>query len=70
MLNAKKARELADTNKNACAIAEIEKQIKKAIEKGRDYIITMTCVTETVEETLKNAGYKVAQQMSGTKISW
>ena len=34
MLNAKKARELADANKTACAIAEIEKQIKKAIEKG------------------------------------
>lgn len=70
MLNAKKAREQADANKIACALADIEKNIKKAVEKGRDHIITLAVVSDPVVQTLIDNGYKVEQQMSGTKISW
>ena len=70
MLNAKKAREQADVNKIACALADIEKNIKKAVEKGRDHIITLAVVADPVAQTLIDNGYKVEQQMSGTKISW
>ncbi len=70
MINAKKARELAEVNKVSNAIANIEKSIKKAVERGRDSIITMEVITEAMLQTLTDAGYKVEQQISGTKISW
>ena len=70
MLDAKKAREQADANKIACALANIEKQIKKAVADGRDEIMTLTNATGAVEKELTDKGFKVEQQMSGTKISW
>lgn len=70
MINAKKARELAEANKISNAMANIEKSIRKAVEGGRDYIISMEVITESISQTLSDAGYKVEQQISGTKISW
>lgn len=70
MLDAKSARAQADENKITVALANIEKQIKKAVAGGRDYIITMTAIAGQVEQELTAKGFKVEQQISGTKVSW
>lgn len=70
MLNAKKARELAEQNKISNTLLNLEKAIKKAVEKGADHILTMSTITAEIENKLIESGYKVEQQISGTKISW
>lgn len=70
MINAKKARELAEKNRVSNIMAKIEKQIRKAVEAGRDYIISMEAITPEMSQELSDAGYKVEQQISGVKISW
>ena len=70
MLDAKKARELAEKNRISNIKAKIEKQIRKAVEAGRDYIVSMEAINDEITQKLSEAGYKVEQQISGTKISW
>ncbi|MBO5870372.1 MAG: hypothetical protein J6Q89_06440 [Clostridia bacterium] len=70
MLDAKSARAQADENKIKVALANIEKNIKKAVAGGRDYIITLTAVSAQVEQELTDKGFKVEHQIGGTKISW
>lgn len=70
MLSAKQARENTDKNKVANFKSEIEKTIKRTIDKGRDEMRIMGTVPAEIITELREKGYKVEELKGITKISW
>lgn len=71
MIKATEARRKSAENKINNAIADADKLIKKAIEKGKTDI-NLICggVQDEVKEAYEAAGYKVDEIQGGVKISW
>jgi len=71
MLNAKQAREKAESNRLSLTRQGVEKAISKAVEKGKNCVqFSDNVVNSALESELIENGYKVTRQAVGVKISW
>lgn len=70
MISAKTARAKSEQNGIKLKLEYVEKQIKKAVDNGRNEIFVMGELHKDVTDELDKAGYTYDKQVNGYKIWW
>ena len=70
MISANEAKKQSEENRVKTTLEDIEKSIKKSIDKGNTQITKIGNLDKEIENILVEAGYKVEEQATGYKISW
>lgn len=70
MISATQARKKSDENDLRIMREEVEKLIKRAIEKGNYAVFKSGKIPDVLKEEIREAGYNLEESPTGVRISW